>query len=157
MSNDVPVTVLPGPASRWRDGRSREVSIAGLVLGTLAAAVLSAAVNSAVRLGAVAAFDVPSAFEPLAAAAPAQASVVAAVGAGAVLALLQRFTSRPLLWFGRISVTVLLLSFVPLALLAAADPPQYPGTNAESVGTLALMHVVAFAATVPVLTRVAKQ
>lgn len=121
------------------------------------AAVASAAANAVIRLAAVEAFDIHPGFEPLEAAAPAQASIVVAFGAAVVLAVLSRFSDRPIWLFHRVSLAVFVLSFIPLLPLYLADPPQFPGTDAASVGTLALMHVISAAIVVPTLSTLSRR
>jgi hypothetical protein len=51
------------------------------------------------------------------------------------------------------AAVALVASLYPPLTLGLADPPENPGTDAGSVGTLMAMHVVAAAISVPVLTR----
>jgi hypothetical protein len=72
------------------------------------------------------------------------ASVAGAVGAAAIFAALGRFARRPIRAFWGVTAIGLLLSFLPIALA---------GATGSSAGTLALMHVVAAATNVVLLTR----
>lgn len=121
-------------------------------IATAAGAAASAAANTVVRLASVSALDVPHAFEPLQAGGAPTSSVVAAVGAGVVLAALARFTRRPVRNFLAVSGVVFLLSFAPLVRMGLADPPEFPGTTGGTLATLSLMHVVSAAIVVPLLT-----
>ena len=71
------------------------------------------------------------------------ASAIGAVGAAVVLGVIGRFSRRPIRVFRVISVVVLLLSLVPI---------PFQGVAGTSAGALALMHVVAAAVVVGVLT-----
>src|SRR5918998_5827975 len=73
----------------------------------------------------------------------AGASVAGAVGAVVVFAVISRFTRRPIRVFLGVATAGLLLSFLPIALT---------GATGSSAGTLALMHVVAAATNVGLLT-----
>ena len=76
------------------------------------------------------------------------ASVGGAVGAAAIFAHIGRFTRRPIRAFWGVAAVGLLLSFVPIALAGAAG---------ASAGTLALMHVVAAATNVGLLTALGRK
>jgi hypothetical protein len=71
-------------------------------------------------------------------------SVAGAVGAAVIFAVIGRFTRRPVRAFWGIAAVGLLLSFLPIALA---------GVTGSSAGALALMHVVAAATNVGLLTR----
>ncbi len=144
----------PEALARTQVGRSRIVA-RRIALGTVAAAALAATANSVVRMVAVAAGDVPSTFQPLQAAPPITTSVVSAVGAAVVLAIVSRFARDPRTTFWRISWAVFALSFVPLIWLATAEPtdPGMVGATPYAIAVLAVMHVVAFVTIVPTLLR----
>ena len=72
------------------------------------------------------------------------ASAAGAIGAAVVFGIVGRFTRRPIFVFWGIAAIGLLLSFVPIALA---------GATGSSAGTLALMHVVAAATNIVLLTR----
>jgi hypothetical protein len=73
-------------------------------------------------------------------------SVAGAVGAAVTFAIIGRFTRRPIRAFWGIAAVGLLLSFLPIALA---------GVTGSSAGALALMHVVAAATNVGLLTALA--
>lgn len=76
------------------------------------------------------------------------------IAAGATYAVIQRLAREPNRVFLIVAAVALLLSlWAPLS-LGLADPPENPGTDAESVGTLIAMHVLAAAISVPVLLRI---
>jgi hypothetical protein len=75
------------------------------------------------------------------------ASAAGAIGAAIVFAAVGRFTRRSTFVFWRIAAVGLLLSFIPIALA---------GATGSSAGTLALMHVVAAATNVGLLTRLGR-
>ena len=72
------------------------------------------------------------------------ASAAGSVGAAVVFAAVGRFTRRPIRAFWGIAAAGLLLSFIPIALA---------GVTGSSAGALALMHVLAVATDVGLLTR----
>lgn len=114
---------------------------------TALAALLATAANVALRALAVAALDIPGAFEPLELRAVALSTLGGVLAAGLVFALLPRRA------FVIVAVIALVASmWAPLS-LGLADPPEHPGTDAGSVGTLMVMHVVAAAIAVPLLLR----
>ena len=73
-------------------------------------------------------------------------SVAGAVGAAVTFSIIGRFTRRPIRAFWGIAAVGLLLSFLPIALA---------GVTGSSAGALALMHVVAAATNVGLLTALA--
>jgi hypothetical protein len=75
------------------------------------------------------------------------ASAAGAVGAAFVFAVIGRFARRPTLVFWGVAAVGLLLSFVPIAVAGAAG---------SSAGALALMHTVAAAINVGLLTRLGR-
>jgi hypothetical protein len=76
------------------------------------------------------------------------ASVAGAVGAAVVFSAVSRFTRRSIRLFWGIAAVGLLLSFIPIALA---------GATGSSAGTLALMHVLAAATNVGLLTRLGRK
>jgi hypothetical protein len=76
------------------------------------------------------------------------ASVAGAVGAAAIFAVIGRFTRRPIRIFWGVAAVGLFLSFLPIALV---------GATGSSAGTLALMHVVAAAINVGLLTTLGRK
>jgi len=74
-------------------------------------------------------------------------SAAGAVGAAVAFAVICRFTRRPIRAFWGVAAIGLLLSFIPIALV---------GATGSSAGTLALMHVVAAATNVALLTRLGR-
>jgi hypothetical protein len=121
-------------------------------LAGLAAAVLAAAVNSLIRVAAVAVLDPDPGFDPLGPIQPVLLTVGGVLAGTAVLAALTRLVANPVRVFRVVAVIAVGLSFVPDLLLLVADPPPFPGTTGATVATLALMHVVAALIAVPMLT-----
>jgi hypothetical protein len=76
------------------------------------------------------------------------ASAAGALGAAVVFASVVRFTRRSIFVFWGIAAVGLLLSFIPIALA---------GATGSSAGTLALMHILAAAANVGLLTRLGRK
>ena len=76
-------------------------------------------------------------------------SVIGTVGAAAVFALIGLFARRPVRLFRTLAAGVLVLSFVP--------PATVPGVPVVMRLSLAVMHVVAWAVSVGLLTTLARQ
>ena len=125
-------------------GLVRAVSGRFLRVGALAA-LLSAGANAAVFTvssslsGAV----VIASHEAVTLVDAVGASVAGSIGAAVVFALIDRFTRHPVRIFWGVAAGGLLLSFLPIALA---------GATGTSAATLALMHVVAAAVNVGLLT-----
>jgi hypothetical protein len=126
-----------------------------IVAATAIAAVAAVVANLVLRALAVAVLDIPQPeFEPLQPRAVAFSTAGGVVAAGVVYAIVERFARDPRRTFLVVAVIALVLSlWAPLS-LGLADPPENPGTDAGSVGTLIAMHVLAAAISVPVLLRV---
>lgn len=132
---------------------ARTVSWPGIIGASCLATVLAAAINALLAVGAVAAFRIPAAFEPLTLPSVVIASAVGALGAGVCFAVLSRLVRRPVPVFLAVSGVVLAASMYPTIDLALADPPPYPGTGVAPVITLMLMHVVVALVSVTLLIR----
>jgi hypothetical protein len=124
---------------------------------TALAAIAAVVANLLLRAAAVAVFDIPQPeFEPLQARAVALSTLGGVIAAGLTYAVVAQLARDPRRVFAIVAAAALLLSlWAPLS-LGLADPPEHPGTDAESVGTLIAMHVVAAAISVPVLLRVSR-
>ena len=120
----------------------------------LKALVGSIIATLAVRWAALATLEIPSDFPPLAGPGPTVFfSAVGTLGAIVVFAFVRRRADRPESLFRRIALGVLLLSLLPdLLLLGDGASGTFPGTTPAGVGVLMLMHVVAAAAIVWLLT-----
>ncbi len=126
-----------------------------IVAATAIAAVAAVVANLVLRALAVAVLDIPQPeFEPLQARAVAVSTAGGVVAAGVVYAIVERFARDPRRTFIIVAVIALVLSLWAPISLGLADPPENPGTDAGSVGTLIAMHVLAAAISVPVLLRV---
>ena len=126
--------------------------LARIAVATLVAAVAAAVVNVILRALAVALFDIPQPeFEPLQLRAVVVSTVSGVVAAGVVFAIVARFARDPVRVFVIIAAVALVLSLWAPISLGLADPPENPGTDAGSVGTLIVMHVVAAAIAVGAL------
>ena len=120
---------------------------------TAIAAVAAVATNVLLRAIAVALFDIPDEFEHLALRAVVISTLAGVVAAGVVYAVIARFASDPARTFTIVAVVALLLSLLAPLSVGLEDPPEYPGTDAGSVGTMMAMHVVAAAIAIAALTR----
>jgi hypothetical protein len=115
------------------------------------AVVATVAANLIVRLAALALFDIRPNFPPLSNAGPTVAfTIIGTSGAVIVFAIISRFARRPVRLFRIIAAIVLLISFLP-------DVRMLPFESAAAVGTLMLMHVVAAAVSVGMLTTLARE
>jgi Family of unknown function (DUF6069) len=123
-----------------------------IAAATALATVAATLANLVLRAIAVAVLDIPQPeFEPLQVRAVIVSTVGGVIAAGIVFAIVVRLARDPARAFVIIAAVALVLSlYAPLS-LGLADPPEDPGTDAGSVGTLMLMHVVAAAIAVPVL------
>jgi hypothetical protein len=126
--------------------------LASIAVATLAAAVAAVVVNVILRALAVALFDIPQPeFEPLQLRAVVVSTASGVVAAGVVFAVVARFARDPVRVFVIIAAVALVLSLWAPISLGLADPPENPGTDAGSIGTLIVMHVVAAAIAVGAL------
>jgi len=112
------------------------------------AIIASVVANLIVRFIALAVFDIPGRFSPLANPGPVIAlTTLGVAGAVIVFAIVSRFARHPARLFRVIALVVLLLSFLPdLRLL------KVQGATVPAVGTLMFMHIVAAAISVGLLT-----
>jgi uncharacterized protein DUF6069 len=122
---------------------------------TALAAAAAVVANLLLRAAAVAVFDIPQPeFEPLRVRAVALSTLGGVIAAGVTYAVIERLARDPRRVFLIVAAVALVLSlWAPLS-LGLADPPENPGTDAQSVGTLIAMHVLAAAISVPVLLRI---
>ena len=123
---------------------------------TAAAAAAAVVANLLLRAIAVAVFDIPDEFEHLALRAVIVSTLVGVIAAGLVYALIARSAKDPNRTFTIVAVIALLVSLLAPLMVGLEDPPEYPGTDAGSVGTMMAMHVVAAAITIAALTRGAR-
>lgn len=130
------------------------VGVNRLVKYGLLAVIVASVVNALARMAAFAAFDIPAEFAlfPLGWGPVIASSAIGAIGATVVYGLLSRFVKRPNRTFTIIAAATLLLSLAgPLSMYLA--PPGVPGFPSSVLVTLAVMHVIAAAAIVSVLTQ----
>ena len=91
----------------------------------------------------------PTGEHPLTVAPVAVSSVVGAIGAAIVLAIIGLFAPRPIRLFRVVAIIVLVLSF--------AMPLTIPGAPVAMILSLEVMHVVGWALIVGILTTMARQ
>ena len=105
------------------------------------------AVNLVLRAAALAVFDMPPEFEPLATAGPTVFLTVMGVAAGLGVALaVDSRSERPVPLFQQIVLVALLLSLVPdLWMLTESGGEAFPGATVPAVVTLMVQHVAAAA------------
>jgi hypothetical protein len=124
-----------------------------VAVATALAAVAATAANLLLRALAVAIFDIPQPeFEPLEARAVILSTLGGVITAGIVYAILTRLADDPDRAFYIVAVAALLASLYPPLALGLEDPPENPGTDAASVGTLIAMHFVTAAIVIIALT-----
>jgi hypothetical protein len=116
----------------------------------LLAIVASALANSIVRAIAVPLLGISPEFMPLQISPPIFFSVIGVLGAVIVFAIVARFSSRPIQLFRRIALAALALSIIPDIGLLFGD--SMPGTSPAGVIVLILMHLIAWAISVRLLT-----
>jgi hypothetical protein len=123
------------------------------LLAALAAAVINALVYFAASgLGFIphsVLMPTPSGEHPLTATPVVVSSVVGAIGAAIVFAIIGLFARRPVRLFRIIAIVVLVLSF--------AMPLTIPGEPIAMILSLEVMHVAAWAVIVGLLTTMARQ
>lgn len=121
---------------------------------TIAAAVIAVLI---VRSLAVALLAPASEFMPLWWGPPIVFTVVGVLGAVLVFAAVGRWARRPIWLFQIIAAVVLVISFIPDIMLLLANPAPYPGITPGTVGALIVMHIVAWAVSVGLLTTLARE
>jgi hypothetical protein len=123
-----------------------------IAAATAVAVVAATAANVLLRALAIAVLDIPQPeFEPLALRAVILSTVGGVIAAGVVFAITTRLARDPVRAYLIVAVVALVLSLYSPLSLGLEDPPENPGTDAGSVGTLMAMHVVAAAISVTVL------
>ena len=118
---------------------------------TILAAIVA---NVVVQQIAVAVLQPDPLFIPLTLIAPIVFTFVGVLGAVIVYALIGRFSQQPVRLFRRVALVALVVSFIPDILMLVTG--FNPGTTAANVAVLILMHIVAWAITVGMLTRLAR-
>jgi hypothetical protein len=117
---------------------------------TIIAAIVA---NLIIQQIAAAALRPDPSFMPLSPPPPIMFTLIGVLGAVIVYAVVGRFAHRPIALFRRIALVALLVSLIPDVLLLL--PGGMPGANLPNVIVLMLMHVVAWAISVNLLTRLA--
>jgi Family of unknown function (DUF6069) len=115
--------------------------------------VASLVANLTLRMVGIAIFHIPSAFAPLGIGPVVFWTVVMAVGAILVFALIGRISQNPIPLFTFVAFSVYIVAFYPDYLVLSASPPVFPGTTFDSVGTLLSMHVVEAIINICILTQ----
>ncbi len=131
-----------------------------IVLGRLVwagpfAIVAAIAANIVTQQIAVAVLQPDPQFLPLTLPVPIVFTLVGVLGAVIAYALVARFSHRPVWLFRRIAFVTLLISFIPDILMLITG--FNPGITFANVVVLMVMHVVAWAVSVGVLTRFTRQ
>ena len=106
---------------------------------TIVASLVS---NLILRMIGISIFHISSTFAPLGIGPVVFWSVVMAIGAVLVFALVGRFSQNPISLFIVIAFTVYILTFYPDYLVLFANPPVFRGTTFYAIGTLLSMHVI---------------
>ena len=137
---------------------SSHVPMGRLLRMGLVALVASVVANLIVRALLLAVLDISPAFPPFQVGAIAFFTALGAIGATLVFALISRFAARPVRTFQIVALVVLILSIIPniaAALNPASAPFPFPGVTATAMLALMLLHLVAAAVIVPLLSRAA--
>ncbi len=121
----------------------------------LLAVIASVAINVIFGSLAASAFQVPPTFAPLTAPQIIFLTVFGVGGAAVVYGFIGRRAQQPIRAFRRVALIVLVLSWLPDIGLLIAQP--YPGTSILAVGALMVMHVIAYAISVGLLTTLARE
>jgi Family of unknown function (DUF6069) len=125
-----------------------------IAAATALAAIAATVANVILRALAIAVLDIPQPeFEPLALRAVILSTLGGVAAAGVAAAITSRLANNPRKTYLIVAAVALVASLYPPLALGLADPPENPGTDAGSVGTLMAMHLVAAAISVPLLTR----
>ena len=141
-------TSRPITPSRAAEPRPERIVVAKLWRVGALTAVVAAAVNLLIRAGGLALFDISPAFDPLKAVGPVvAASTIGVVGATVALALLARFSPRPLRRFRMVAAVGLLLS-----LGGPLSARSEEGSTTAAIGILIVMHLITAALAVGFLT-----
>jgi hypothetical protein len=140
------VTSAAQPTARVSFSRLLWVGPLAIVAATVANVILQQL--------AVAVLRPDPAFMPLTLMSPIVFTVVGVLGAVIVYALVGRFARNPVPLFRRIALITLVISFIPDILMLVTG--FNPGTTLANVVVLMLMHVVAWAIAVGMLTRLAR-
>jgi hypothetical protein len=119
------------------------------------AIVASVIANQIVHLLALSLFNISPDFPPLQFGPPIMFTIMGVLGAVIVYAIVGRLSRRPIRLFRVIALIALVLSFIPDIGLLTSN--MLPGTSLIAVGTLAVMHIVAWAITVWMLTTLARE
>ena len=117
---------------------------------TILAAIVA---NVIIQQIAVAVLRPDPAFMPLTFAAPIVFTLIGVLGAAIVYAVIGRFARQPIQLFRRVALVTLVVSFIPDILMLITG--FNPGTTAANVAVLLLMHIIAWAIAVGMLTRLA--
>jgi len=117
---------------------------------TILAAIVA---NVVVQQVAVAVLQPEPLFMPLTLIVPIVFTFVGVLGAVIVYALIGRFSQQPVRLFRRVALVALVVSFIPDLLMLITK--FNPGTTTANVAVLILMHIVAWAIAVGMLTRLA--
>lgn len=119
------------------------------------AIVVSIVANLIVRVIAVSVLGVSEEFPPLGWAPPIMFTIIGVLGATIVFAIVARASKRPVALFRTIALVVLVISLVPDILLWTSN--AMPGTSLAAVLALMLMHVITWAITITLLTRLTSE
>jgi hypothetical protein len=118
------------------------------------AIVVAIIANTLIQLVAVSVLQPDPSFTPLVGATPAVLTLFGVLGAVIAYAIIGRLSKNPIWLFKRVALVTLLLSFIPdIAMWFTASTP---GTTTANVLALMLMHVVAWAISVYLLTNFAR-
>jgi hypothetical protein len=112
------------------------------LLGTILAAFVSAALNLILLFIGKPLVGLTGPFTPLSAGPVIGWSVIGAVGAGIVYAVIRRYSHTPKQMFTMVAAVVLVVSFIPDILVKQSISGPFAGATWSAVLLLMIMHVV---------------
>jgi hypothetical protein len=134
---------------------SEQISSKRLLWAGPVTIVTAMVANTLVRYVAAATLQPDPRFVPLGPVTPAVFSLFGVLGAVILLAVVGRYSRRPLWLFQRIVLIALPITWVPDILVLVTG--AIPGANPATVLVLMLMHVVAVAIILTLLTRLVRE
>jgi hypothetical protein len=135
---------------------SEQVDLRRLLWVGPLAIVAALAANAVVRAIALAVLDVPATFMPLASMSFVGLTIAGVLGAVIVFAIMAVRAKTPITTFRKVAFWTLLATFVPDIGLLFGGGGNAPG-SLSNVLTLMLMHVVAYAISVTLLTTLTRK
>jgi len=128
------------------------IPLSRIFIAGLLAIIASSLANTVVRFITVMLFSIDPVFGPLQLMTPIVFTVIGVLGGVIVFAILSRTVQRPMRVFQIVALVVLLVSLIPNILLFFANSMLIPGLTVPGIIALIVMHFVAWAITVGLLS-----